>query len=91
MAASLDLSSPLTAARTNLGPRWLLWLVFPHHVNYHIEHHLYPAIPRYHLPAAHVALREMGALEDAEVSNIPRSLGLVFAPPRAEPRPQAVA
>jgi fatty acid desaturase len=80
--ALLDVSSPLTAARTNLGQRWLMWLVFPHHVNYHIEHHLYPAIPHYNLPAAHAALRDLGVLSEAEVSNIPRSLRAVFAPRR---------
>jgi hypothetical protein len=36
--ATTDFSSPLTAARTNTGPAWLEWLIFPHHVNYHIEH-----------------------------------------------------
>src|SRR5688572_17224551 len=39
--ATTDFSSPLTAARTNLAPAWLEWLIFPHQVNYHIEHHLY--------------------------------------------------
>jgi fatty acid desaturase len=54
----VDLSSPLTAARTHL-PRfnaaWLLArpLLFPHHVNYHVEHHLYPAVPHYHLKRLH--------------------------------------
>ncbi|TMH70044.1 MAG: fatty acid desaturase, partial [Betaproteobacteria bacterium] len=28
--ATTDFSSPLTAARTNLGPGWLRWLIFPH-------------------------------------------------------------
>src|SRR5207249_3729954 len=40
-----DLASPLKAARTNLAPAWLRWVLFPHHVGYHLEHHLYPAIP----------------------------------------------
>jgi fatty acid desaturase len=44
--ATTDFSSPLTAARTNLCPAWLEWLIFPHHVNYHIEHHLYASVPR---------------------------------------------
>ena len=38
-------------------------LLFPHHVNYHLEHHLYPAVPHYHLPALHRMLHEKGALE----------------------------
>ena len=68
--AVTDFSSPLTAARTNLGPRWFIWLLFPHNVNYHIEHHLYPAIPQYHLPACHRLLKESGALSDAEVCSV---------------------
>src|SRR5438094_2117052 len=47
--ATTDFSSPLTAARTNTGPAWLEWLIFPHHVNYHIEHHLYASVPHYNL------------------------------------------
>ncbi|MGB7184401.1 MAG: fatty acid desaturase family protein [Burkholderiaceae bacterium] len=65
-----DISSPLTAARTNLGPRWLIRALFPHCVNYHVEHHLYPAIPHYNLPACHAALRDKGWLENAEVSDV---------------------
>lgn len=78
-----DLRSPLRAARTNTGPAWLMWLAFPHHVHYHIEHHLYPAIPHYNLPAAHRALREAGLLDDAEVRPVWQTLRKVFAPRRA--------
>jgi fatty acid desaturase len=80
-----DTSSPLTAARSNrthgsLG-NWVgRFLLFPHHVNYHLEHHLYPAVPHYNLPALHRALAEKGALQGAEVRNISESLKLVFAP-----------
>ena len=48
-----DLSSPKTAARTNLGHPLLLWFFMPHNVNYHIEHHIHPSIPHANLPAAH--------------------------------------
>jgi fatty acid desaturase len=78
--AVTDLSTPLTAARTNLGPAWLRWYLFPHHVNYHIEHHLYPAIPHYNLPECHAALREAGLLEDAEVVPIGETTRRIFAP-----------
>jgi len=90
--------SPLRAARTNLpgrGPAgWLTrWFFFPHHVNYHIEHHLYPAVPHYRLPALHARLLAIGALEGAEVRPFAQTLRRVFAPrgsiPEALPRSSA--
>lgn len=65
-----DIDSPLTASRTNLGPAWIRFLFFPHSVNYHIEHHLYPSIPHYNLAECHRELQERGLLEGAEVRNI---------------------
>lgn len=78
--AVADTASPLTAARTTLAPAWLLWLLFPHHVNYHIEHHLYPAVPHYNLPACHRLLAAAGALRGAEVRRLGAGLGRIFAP-----------
>lgn len=85
--AVTDFSSPLTAARTNrtsggIGNVIGRCLLFPHHVNYHLEHHLYPAVPHYHLPRLHDVLQAKGALDGAEVRDIPETLGLVFAPKR---------
>ena len=77
--ATTDFSSPLTAARTNLGPAWLEWLLFPHHVNYHIEHHLYASVPHYHLPALHREMQERGVLEGAEVLGFRATLSKIFA------------
>ena len=83
--AVTDLSSPLTAARTNrtfgsLG-NWLARaVIFPHHVNYHLEHHLYPAVPHYHLPALHRQLRDKGVLAGAEVRDVGATMRIVFAP-----------
>lgn len=74
-----DEHSPLLAARTNLGPAWLLWYLFPFHVNHHIEHHLYPAIPHYNLPACHAELRQRGLLETAEVRDIFTTAAMIFA------------
>ena len=68
-------------ARTNLGPGWLMWLIFPHHVHYHLEHHLYPSVPHYNLPRAHRALRENGQLEDAEVRPVESAARLAWASP----------
>ena len=77
--ATTDFSSPLTAARTNTGPRWLEWLLFPHHVNYHIEHHLYASVPHYNLPRLHREMAQRGMLQGAEVVPFRVTLGKVFA------------
>ncbi|MBE7940806.1 MULTISPECIES: fatty acid desaturase family protein [Ramlibacter] len=79
-----DLSSPLTAARCNrswggLANRVAGWVLFPHHVNYHLEHHLYPAVPHYRLPALHRLLRARGALDGAEVRDVADAWRIVFA------------
>ena len=85
-----DFSSPLTAARSNRSGGSVANLIgrallFPHHVNYHLEHHLYPAVPHYRLPRLHRLLADKGAFEGAEVRELGATLGLIFAP-RA-PRP----
>jgi fatty acid desaturase len=77
--ATTDFSSPLTAARTNLGPAWLRWLIFPHNVNYHIEHHLYASVPQYHLPRLHAEMKRRAMLEHAEVMPFDKTLGKIFA------------
>jgi fatty acid desaturase len=72
--------SPFGAARTNIElPLWARVALFPHHVNYHLEHHLYPAVPHYHLPALHARLRAAGVLEDAEVRPFRDTLKRIFA------------
>jgi fatty acid desaturase len=77
--AVTDLGSPLTAARTNLvGPLGRL-LLFPHHVNYHVEHHLFPAVPHYRLPELHAELERRGVLASAEVRTLGATLRRVFA------------
>ena len=77
--AVIDLTSPLGAARTNLAPTLVQWALFPHHVNYHLEHHIYPAIPHYKLPDCHREMNRLGVLEGAEVRTIKETLGLIFA------------
>jgi len=77
--ATTDFSSPLTAARTNVAPAWLEWLIFPHQVNYHIEHHLYASVPHYNLPALHREMVSRGVLEGAEVVPFRLTLGKIFA------------
>ncbi len=80
-----DVTQPITAARTNIAPTWLRVLLFPHYVNYHIEHHLYPAIPHYNLPACHAEMTRLGLLAAAEVRPLSETLRLIFANPDGEP------
>ena len=87
--AVTGLDSPLTAARSNRTHGALVnWLgralLFPHHVNYHLEHHLYPAVPHYHLPALHRLLAQKGVLAGAEVRDVLDTMHLVFADRRAD-------
>ena len=77
--ATTDFSSPLTAARTNLAPAWLEWLIFPHQVNYHIEHHLYASVPHYNLPALHREMAMRGVLDGAELVPFRVTLRKIFA------------
>jgi fatty acid desaturase len=83
--ATTDFSSPLTAARTNLGPAWLRWLIFPHNVNYHVEHHLYASVPQYNLPRLHAEMKRQGLLEGAEVLPFGTTLGKIFAERASRP------
>ena len=78
-----DTASAFTAARTNLAGPLTRWLLFPHHVNYHIEHHLFPAVPHYHLPRLHDALRARGLLADAQVRTPRAAWRMVYAARRA--------
>jgi fatty acid desaturase len=79
--ATTDFSSPLTAARTNTGPAWLEWLIFPHDVNYHIEHHLYASVPHYNLKRLHREMAQRGLLEGAELLPFRLTLRKIFANP----------
>ena len=86
--AVADFSSALTAARTQLPGAGAAWLtaravLFPHHVNYHIEHHLYPAVPHYYLPRLHALLAQRGLLKGAQVDSVVTTLCKIFADPRS--------
>jgi fatty acid desaturase len=42
--------------RTTLARRWERWVIVPRNIHYHIEHHWYPSVPFYNLPALHAEL-----------------------------------
>jgi fatty acid desaturase len=71
--------SPLNAARTNQPGAIARMILFPHHVNYHIEHHLFPAVPHYNLPALHRELTQRALLKNAEIRAFPDTWKRVFA------------
>ena len=77
--APSDTSTALGAARTNINIPWPVRIaLFPHSVNYHLEHHLYPAVPHYRLAELHALLRERGVLEGAEVRTFCDTMTRVF-------------
>jgi fatty acid desaturase len=63
-----DPDDELRQTRTTLAPFWLRFLIAPHHVNYHLEHHLFMFVPHYRLPRAHRWLADTGVLERAEIA-----------------------
>lgn len=48
--------SELQGTRTVQPYFWEYWFFCPHNLNYHLEHHLYPSVPFYNLPALQKAL-----------------------------------
>ena len=77
--APSDISTALGAARTNVQiPALVRMALFPHSVNYHLEHHLYPAVPHYRLAGLHALLRERGVLDGAEVRTFGATMTRVF-------------
>ncbi len=56
---------PLRNTRTTRANVLARLTVAPHHVNYHLEHHLLPTVPHYRLSRLHALLRERGAYERA--------------------------
>ncbi|HVU74651.1 MAG TPA: fatty acid desaturase [Mycobacteriales bacterium] len=63
--ASPDRRRSSRTTRAPLSP--LSWLLAPHHVGLHVEHHLAPWVPHYRLPAVHRQLRTAGWLTDTDV------------------------
>lgn len=54
----LDYEDDLSSTRT-VKANWLeQFFLSPHNVGYHLEHHLYPGVPFYHLPKLHEMLMQ---------------------------------
>lgn len=49
----MEYDHPLTQTRTVVPAWWEKWLLGPHNINYHLEHHLYPSVPCHNLPKLH--------------------------------------
>jgi fatty acid desaturase len=58
---------PILNTRTVEARWWERWLVAPHRVNYHLEHHLMMTVPHHQLPRFHRLLRDRGQLAEATV------------------------
>lgn len=49
----------------SVKPNWLeRFFIAPHQVGYHLEHHLYPGVPFYHLPKLHDLLMEEAEFQE---------------------------
>ncbi|KSZ63630.1 fatty acid desaturase [Staphylococcus epidermidis] len=63
--SGLNNKSELTASRNTFGMPWTIFIFHPHHDNYHLVHHLFPAIPHYNLKKAHEILMKDTAYRNA--------------------------
>jgi len=54
---------PRLNTHTTRAAWWERLFVAPNHVNYHLEHHMFAAVPPYNLPRLHRILRERGYYE----------------------------
>ena len=59
--------NPFLNTRTTYSNPITRLTIAPHHVNYHLEHHLLMTVPHYNLPRFHRLLQEKGITEQAHV------------------------
>jgi fatty acid desaturase len=62
-------SDMLKNTRTTEVSWWERLSFAPHHVNYHMEHHLLMAVPSYRLPKLHRLLKERGLFDTVAVAH----------------------
>ncbi|MCM0605938.1 MAG: fatty acid desaturase [Xanthomonadaceae bacterium] len=80
----IPISEQFKIARSCVYPEWISkWIVL--NFNYHIEHHMYPFVPCYHLDKLHSVLKkELGSIYNQDPSfswtftNRKKDLGIVF-------------
>lgn len=65
---------PMRCTWTVVNPMQTFF-VAPHNINYHMEHHAYPAVPQFNLPKLHRILESKGTLP---AENVHRSYGTVL-------------
>ncbi|MCY9530065.1 MULTISPECIES: fatty acid desaturase family protein [Paenibacillus] len=56
--SGLKTDNELYASRNTFGNPIERFLIHPHHDNFHLVHHLFPAVPHYNLKKAHIMLME---------------------------------
>jgi fatty acid desaturase len=59
----------LNGTRDTLANPIERFLFLPHHVGFHLVHHLYPSVPQYNLPRMHSALMEYSVYRELSHSN----------------------
>ena len=66
---TMDYSEEMTGTRTVIPYFWERWFFCPHNVSYHLEHHEYPSVPFYNLPALNRELmRSRGFSQKAHIT-----------------------
>ena len=65
----LEYDHELTSSRTVKATAFERFFLAPHNVGYHLEHHLYPGVPFYNLPALHqLLMQEAGYRDKAHIT-----------------------
>ncbi|MGP8214899.1 MAG: fatty acid desaturase family protein [Bacteroidia bacterium] len=77
-----DSNNPLKNTRTVYAKWWEKILFAPHHVNYHVEHHLLMTVPSYNLPKMHQLIKARGYYDEGLLEqNYWRIVNLATAKP----------